>query len=66
LLSLRNENTSFAKYTGFDPSSIHNWENEKHRPLKKSIQKLSNVCGFEISYKKKEVHFSECNWKRKI
>ena len=37
-----------AKQLKVDPSSIHNWENEKHRPLEKSIQKLSKICGFEI------------------
>jgi len=60
------ENNSFAKHTGFDPSSIHNWESEKHTPLEKSIQKLSKICGFEISYKRKEVLLPECNRKRKI
>ncbi|MBT4875594.1 MAG: helix-turn-helix transcriptional regulator [Desulfobacula sp.] len=39
------KNLSFAKHTGFDPSSIHNWENGKYRPLKKSIQKLPKICG---------------------
>jgi transcriptional regulator with XRE-family HTH domain len=49
---------SFAKHTGFDPSSIRHWESGEHRPLEKSIQKLSKTCGFQIPYKKREVHFS--------
>jgi transcriptional regulator with XRE-family HTH domain len=52
---------AFAKHTGFDPSSIHNWENEKHIPLVRSMQKLSKICGFEISYNKKEILHPECN-----
>ena len=50
-----------AKQLKVDPSSIHNWEYGKHKPLKKSIQKLSKICGFEISYKKKEFHLPSCN-----
>jgi transcriptional regulator with XRE-family HTH domain len=53
------KNISFAKYTEFDPSSILSWENGQHRPLEKSIQKLSKICRFEIPYKKREVHLSE-------
>jgi len=55
------KNIAFAKHTGFDPSSIHNWEYGKHRPLKKSIQKLSKICDFKILYKKKEVLLPKCN-----
>lgn len=44
------EKIPFAKHTGFDPSSIRYWENEKSRPLEKSMQKLSKICGFEITY----------------
>jgi hypothetical protein len=42
------KNRAFAQHTGFDPTSTYYWENGKRKPHKKSIAKLSKICGFEI------------------
>ena len=40
----------FAKFTGFDESTILHWENGGSRPCIHSIEQLSSICGIGIAY----------------
>ena len=46
----------FAKFTGFDESTILHWENGYSRPSIHSVDKLSSICGIDIAYKPKEIY----------
>jgi transcriptional regulator with XRE-family HTH domain len=46
----------FAKFTGFDESTILHWENGYSRPSIHSVDKLSSICGIDIAYKPDEIY----------
>jgi len=45
---------SYAKFTNFDASTILAWENGKSRPNRKSLHKISLVCGVHLATDSKQ------------